>query len=670
MMETLTDRVTRYLLARIRRLAILDLNERATIAGLLEQTFVVPADDTTGTVWHVPDRSLRLLDADPAKAHAAISLRLRRAPLPLTELDVLAQDFSANKQSRIARSGFGDSPVPGSDGNAAQGGYVNTLAPFADRRETDAAFRTLLRAQLPPPHPAHVAIALLVARAIGSSVPDLRTLLDVIGKPGAFVMIKAPVARFERRIGLMLEDALILPYWAKLEDVHRSSPLSDGYGDRRHGKIRRTIKTIAGTDVPRAIERSLTRFLADALLERAVPVVIADETTTALPPIVSMTPDLILECDGLDHLLIAELLHHCCGIAPKQSLRAMETMALDLEGISIDALALTVRPGRSLEHILTTLQALGARARAAGTSDADDQKNEQSGKLKVKSTPATNDGNETAATDSLDIVQPECASGRSDAGTGEPPRDPIDAISKQRRPLTIEALAGYGEAREWAFDLKADLQLWREGGLAWSELSTKLLLSGSPGTGKTIYARALCNTLQLPLLVTSVASWLEPGFLGDVLKAMSTAFDVARRHSPAILFIDEIDNIGSRSGVRRADNDDYWRSLINRLLELVDGVLKSEGVIIVAATNLPDRIDPALMRSGRLERHIAIPLPDAETLASILAHHLAGDVSDVLRSAPTTARTPAATGSTNRPHDKSDAASISDDIKREGPHHG
>jgi cell division protease FtsH len=76
--------------------------------------------------------------------------------------------------------------------------------------------------------------------------------------------------------------------------------------------------------------------------------------------------------------------------------------------------------------------------------------------------------------------------------------------------------------------------------------------------------------------------------------------------------------------------------LINRLLELLDGASKTEGVIVVGATNLPDRIDAALLRSGRLETHVVIPMPDTDALSGILAHHLADDLPGVLSSAPTT----------------------------------
>lgn len=642
-METLTDRITRYLLARIRRLAILDLYERAAVVGLLEADFIVEGDETSGTIWRVPEQSLRLLDAEPVKLRAELERRLGKAPYKMTTIDVLMQDLPGEPPREKARSAGKvkskqNTPAVGARLESTE---VDAMSAMKTSPSTCREFLALLREQLAPPSVAHVAVALLVARAVGSSVPDLSALSAVIRHPGAFVLIKAPVGRFERRFGLMLEDGLIIPYWTKLEDVHRSSPLSDGYGDRRRGKTRKTIKTLAGSDVPKAVERSLSRFLVDVLLERSAPVVLADETTTTLPPFVSMTADLVLECRGLDQELIAELLQMCCCIAPKQSLRQMEKMALDLAGLSIDALALAVRPGRGLEHILSILEVLGERARSSDKSNEDDddgrgsgRDSDRSGRPKVKSRFLIKDGDDPPkSVDGIDVVQPEKPTSGKE-GSGSASVDPANPEHSRLRQLRIETLSGYGDARDWALDLKTDLQLWRDGGLTWCEMSTKLLLSGPPGTGKTTYARALCNSLQIPLLVTSVASWLEPGYLGDVLRRMSKAFELARENAPVILFIDEIDNIGSRFGGRREQHDDYWRSLINRLLELLDGTSKTDGVIVVAATNLPEKIDPALLRSGRLEKHVAIPMPDMEALTGILAHHLGDDLAGVLASAP------------------------------------
>lgn len=453
-METLIDRITRYLLARIRRLAILDLYERAAVAGLLEADFIVAGDETTGTVWRVPEQSLRLLHVDPVKARAEITRRLGKAPYKTTAIDVLIQDLPAEPAHvnvRSAPKGRTDRENLAAGRRPRPGSVVASKGP-QKTRSASSEFMVLLREQIAPPSVAHVAVALLVARAVGSSVPDLPVLSAVLRNPGAFVLIKAPVGRFERRFGLMLEDGLIVPYWTKLEDVHRSSPLSDGYGDRRRGKTRKTIKTLAGTDVPRAVERSLSRFLVDVLLERSAPVVLADETKTALPPFVSMTPDLVLECGGLDRELMAELLQICCGIAPKQSLQQMEKMALDLEGLSIDALALAVRPGRGLEHILSILEVLGERARSSDKSDDDDDDgrssgrgSDRSGRPKVKSRFLIKDADDPPkSVDGIDVVQPEKpAETSAKEGNSGAAVDPTNPEHSRLRQLRIETLSGY-----------------------------------------------------------------------------------------------------------------------------------------------------------------------------------------------------------------------------------
>ena len=125
----------------------------------------------------------------------------------------------------------------------------------------------------------------------------------------------------------------------------------------------------------------------------------------------------------------------------------------------------------------------------------------------------------------------------------------------------------------------------------------------------------LAQFAWVPLIATSVATWLKVGYLGDVLKRMSASFAEAEAAAPSILFIDEVDGIGKRGS--SGEWNSYWDSIVNRSLELLNGAAKTSGVIVVGATNNPDAIDRALLRSGRLETHIPIPRPDTTALIGI-----------------------------------------------------
>ncbi len=147
-----------------------------------------------------------------------------------------------------------------------------------------------------------------------------------------------------------------------------------------------------------------------------------------------------------------------------------------------------------------------------------------------------------------------------------------------------------------------------------------MLLYGPPGTGKTWLARAMGNSAGVAFIQTSLAEWQAAGHLGNMLAEMRARFAEARAAAPAILFIDEIDAAGSRFN-RDSTNANYHRNVINALLEEIDKIARCEGVLLIAATNDRDAIDPAILRPGRFDLHLEVPLPDAEALCGILRAH-------------------------------------------------
>ncbi|WP_275782635.1 AAA family ATPase [Pararhizobium gei] len=201
-------------------------------------------------------------------------------------------------------------------------------------------------------------------------------------------------------------------------------------------------------------------------------------------------------------------------------------------------------------------------------------------------------------------------------------------IPEQAKPetkaKTLHDMAGYGEAATWGIQLAGDIASWKAGLIEWEDVDRGAVLCGKPGTGKTTYGRALAATCGIPIIEASSARWQAMGHLGDMLKAMRKAFELATKSAPCILFLDEIDAFGDRSSDTAGDNLDYKRQVINALLECLDPAGGRPGVVVVAATNLPEVIDPALLRPGRLERLIGIPLPDGPARVAILRQHLRG----------------------------------------------
>ncbi|CAN7388442.1 AAA family ATPase [Pararhizobium sp. LjRoot235] len=201
----------------------------------------------------------------------------------------------------------------------------------------------------------------------------------------------------------------------------------------------------------------------------------------------------------------------------------------------------------------------------------------------------------------------------------------LEAVPEVKRAVAweprIEQLAGYGKATEWALDLVEDIAAWRQREVEWRDVDAGLLLSGPPGSGKTLFASAVARSCGAAFFAASSAVWQSHGHLGDMLRAMRKSFEQAIAAAPSILLIDEFDSFGSRKNLR-GDSASYGLQVINALLEHLDGAVGREGVVVIAATNRPDDIDEALRRPGRLDRHIAVEMPDQEAREQILSAHV------------------------------------------------
>ncbi|MBO0655739.1 ATP-dependent zinc metalloprotease FtsH [Streptomyces triculaminicus] len=151
-----------------------------------------------------------------------------------------------------------------------------------------------------------------------------------------------------------------------------------------------------------------------------------------------------------------------------------------------------------------------------------------------------------------------------------------------------------------------------------------VIMVGPPGTGKTLFARAVAGEADVPFLSVTGSAFVEM-FVGVGASRVRDLFDEARKRAPSIIFIDEIDAVGGRrgGGSRLGGNDEREQTL-NQLLAEMDGFDQSSGIVVIAATNRPDALDPALLRPGRFDRQVTVPLPNQAERSAILTVHSRG----------------------------------------------
>ena len=193
-------------------------------------------------------------------------------------------------------------------------------------------------------------------------------------------------------------------------------------------------------------------------------------------------------------------------------------------------------------------------------------------------------------------------------------------LTKELHQVTFENVAGIEEAKgelEEIIDFLRDPKKFTKLG---GRIPKGVLLIGAPGTGKTLLARAIAGEADVPFFTISGSDFVEM-FVGVGASRVRDLFLQGKRNAPCIIFIDEIDAVGRHRGAGLGGGHDEREQTLNQLLVEMDGFESNEGVILIAATNRPDVLDPALLRPGRFDRQVVVPLPDVKGREQILKVH-------------------------------------------------
>ena len=187
--------------------------------------------------------------------------------------------------------------------------------------------------------------------------------------------------------------------------------------------------------------------------------------------------------------------------------------------------------------------------------------------------------------------------------------------------VTFADVAGVDEAKEEVAELVDFLRDPAKFQKLGGKIPRGVLMVGSPGTGKTLLARAIAGEAKVPFFTISGSDFVEM-FVGVGASRVRDMFEQAKKHAPCIIFIDEIDAVGRHRGAGLGGGHDEREQTLNQLLVEMDGFEGNEGIIVIAATNRPDVLDPALLRPGRFDRQVIVPLPDIRGREQILKVHM------------------------------------------------